>query len=197
MPLEAARVVERDDRSHGMSRTEVRSTHGDSHLGHVFDDGPPEDGGLRYCITQQPCALCRTRTWRLKATESTKDCSRHSARGRGQPPKAGPQTRRCRRCPRPEQGGEGAGDASRLAPGLAERRGWPGAHVASRSFASLVDQLRVTFQRFGALLETPFRGRRRWERRTGRGPGWPRYQRRRRSRLSSSSSSSASVSLPF
>jgi peptide-methionine (R)-S-oxide reductase len=50
VPLEAANVVERDDRSYGMSRTEVRSTHGDSHLGHVFDDGPPEDGGLRYCI---------------------------------------------------------------------------------------------------------------------------------------------------
>jgi peptide-methionine (R)-S-oxide reductase len=50
VPLEAANVVERDDRSYGMSRTEVRSIHGDSHLGHVFDDGPPEDGGLRYCI---------------------------------------------------------------------------------------------------------------------------------------------------
>jgi peptide-methionine (R)-S-oxide reductase len=50
VPLEAANVVERDDRSYGMIRTEVRSTHGDSHLGHVFDDGPPEDGGLRYCI---------------------------------------------------------------------------------------------------------------------------------------------------
>lgn len=50
IPLEAGNVVERDDRSHGMIRTEVRSVHGDSHLGHVFDDGPPEDGGSRYCI---------------------------------------------------------------------------------------------------------------------------------------------------
>ncbi len=50
VPLEAANVVERSDRSLGMIRTEVRSTHGDSHLGHVFDDGPPEEGGLRYCI---------------------------------------------------------------------------------------------------------------------------------------------------
>lgn len=48
-PLEAANVVEKNDRSHGMTRTEVRSTHGDSHLGHVFPDGPGPDG-LRYCI---------------------------------------------------------------------------------------------------------------------------------------------------
>jgi peptide-methionine (R)-S-oxide reductase len=50
IPLEAANVVERQDTSHGMIRTEVRSVHGDSHLGHVFDDGPREHGGLRYCI---------------------------------------------------------------------------------------------------------------------------------------------------
>ena len=43
-------VVEKRDRSHGMIRTEVRSAHGDSHLGHVFNDGPRADGGLRYCI---------------------------------------------------------------------------------------------------------------------------------------------------
>ncbi|HEY2565891.1 MAG TPA: peptide-methionine (R)-S-oxide reductase MsrB [Acidimicrobiales bacterium] len=50
VPLEPENVVERVDRSHGMVRTEVRSAQGDSHLGHVFDDGPVEDGGLRYCI---------------------------------------------------------------------------------------------------------------------------------------------------
>ena len=49
-PIEPANVSELKDRSHGMIRTEVRSTHGDSHLGHVFDDGPEELGGLRYCI---------------------------------------------------------------------------------------------------------------------------------------------------
>jgi peptide-methionine (R)-S-oxide reductase len=49
-PLEPANVVENSDRSLGMMRTEVRSSHGDSHLGHVFDDGPADEGGLRYCI---------------------------------------------------------------------------------------------------------------------------------------------------
>ena len=50
VPIEPSNVVENEDRSRGMARTEVRSTHGDSHLGHVFDDGPAEEGGLRYCI---------------------------------------------------------------------------------------------------------------------------------------------------
>ena len=49
-PLSSENVVERHDSSHGMSRTEVRSNGADSHLGHVFEDGPPESGGLRYCI---------------------------------------------------------------------------------------------------------------------------------------------------
>ena len=49
-PIVPANVNELRDTSHGMIRTEVRSTHGDSHLGHVFDDGPEERGGLRYCI---------------------------------------------------------------------------------------------------------------------------------------------------
>lgn len=49
-PIDPAHVAEKHDATLGMVRTEVRSTYGDSHLGHVFPDGPPEHGGLRYCI---------------------------------------------------------------------------------------------------------------------------------------------------
>ena len=49
-PVDGEYVKELRDMSHGMIRTEVRSAHGDSHLGHVFPDGPAEQGGLRYCI---------------------------------------------------------------------------------------------------------------------------------------------------
>jgi peptide-methionine (R)-S-oxide reductase len=49
-PIEPANINELRDTAHGMMRTEVRSTHGDSHLGHVFEDGPEDRGGLRYCI---------------------------------------------------------------------------------------------------------------------------------------------------
>ena len=49
-PVVAANVAELKDTTLGMIRTEVRSSHGDSHLGHVFDDGPRDRGGLRYCI---------------------------------------------------------------------------------------------------------------------------------------------------
>ena len=49
-PLVPENVVENSDVTLGMVRTEVRSSHGDSHLGHVFSDGPKDEGGLRYCI---------------------------------------------------------------------------------------------------------------------------------------------------
>jgi len=49
-PVVPAYVNELRDTEHGMIRTEVRSTFGDSHLGHVFSDGPSDRGGLRYCI---------------------------------------------------------------------------------------------------------------------------------------------------
>lgn len=49
-PIDKSHVHEKSDSTHGMDRTEVRSNKGDSHLGHVFDDGPTDKGGLRYCI---------------------------------------------------------------------------------------------------------------------------------------------------
>ncbi|EUJ19553.1 peptide-methionine (R)-S-oxide reductase MsrB [Listeria aquatica] len=49
-PIDEAEVLEKFDDSHGMRRTEVRSKNADSHLGHVFPDGPSDKGGLRYCI---------------------------------------------------------------------------------------------------------------------------------------------------
>jgi peptide-methionine (R)-S-oxide reductase len=49
-PIDAEAVTEHVDRKLWMSRTEVRSSGADSHLGHVFDDGPTDDGGLRYCM---------------------------------------------------------------------------------------------------------------------------------------------------
>ena len=50
VPVEPGNVVELRDSAYGMVSTEVRSAHGDSHLGHVFPDGPRDQGGLRYCI---------------------------------------------------------------------------------------------------------------------------------------------------
>ena len=49
-PITPDHVNELRDMTHGTVRTEVRSSHGDSHLGHVFEDGPEDQGGLRYCI---------------------------------------------------------------------------------------------------------------------------------------------------
>ena len=58
-PLDTDNVVENVDSGHGMTRTEVRSAHADSHLGHVFPDGPREAGGLRYCINSASLRFIR------------------------------------------------------------------------------------------------------------------------------------------
>lgn len=49
-PVDGEYIIENKDISHGMTRVEVKSKYGDSHLGHVFPDGPKDKGGLRYCI---------------------------------------------------------------------------------------------------------------------------------------------------
>lgn len=56
-PVEPANIVNKDDRTLWMKRTEVRSASGDSHLGHLFDDGPVADGGMRYCINSAALRL--------------------------------------------------------------------------------------------------------------------------------------------
>lgn len=56
-PILPANINELRDTSYGMVRTEVRSANGDSHLGHVFDDGPRDAGGLRYCINSAALRL--------------------------------------------------------------------------------------------------------------------------------------------
>ena len=58
-PIEPANVAELRDASLGMVRIEVRSKHGDSHLGHVFNDGPRDRGGLRYCINSASLRFIR------------------------------------------------------------------------------------------------------------------------------------------
>ena len=69
-PIVSENVNELRDTEHGMVRTEVRSTHGDSHLGHVFPDGPSDRGGLRYCINSASFAFHPSRrdgrgVWRI------------------------------------------------------------------------------------------------------------------------------------
>lgn len=67
-PIVPANVNEVRDSAHGMVRTEVRSVHADSHLGHVFPDGPSDRGGLRYCINSASLRFTRATRWSPRDT---------------------------------------------------------------------------------------------------------------------------------
>ena len=82
-PVEAANVVEKHDDGHGMVRTEVRSKHGDSHLGHVFDDGPATDGGLRYCINSASLRFVPLRRSGGRRLRRVREALRHRREGGG------------------------------------------------------------------------------------------------------------------
>jgi len=69
-PIDKDFIKEKLDLSHGMMRTEVRSKHGDSHLGHVFNDGPKDKGGLRYCINSAALRFIKKKIWKRKVMES-------------------------------------------------------------------------------------------------------------------------------
>jgi len=78
VPLEPDNVVQRRDFKLLLPRTEVRSAHGGSHLGHLFHDGPREAGGLRYCINSAALRFIpssRSATWNAKATAPTASSS--------------------------------------------------------------------------------------------------------------------------
>ena len=67
-PIEPANINELRDTAHGMIRTEVRSAHGDSHLGHVFPDGPRTEAGCATASIRPRCGLSIATTWRPRAT---------------------------------------------------------------------------------------------------------------------------------
>ena len=67
-PINASAVTEHDDFSYNMRRTEVRSHAADSHLGHVFADGPKDKGGLRYCINGASLKFILWKKWTQPAT---------------------------------------------------------------------------------------------------------------------------------
>ena len=80
-PVEPENVVEKRDTSHGMIRTEVRSSSGDSHLGHVFPDGPRQTGGLRYCINSASLRFIPVKQLESEGYGSYRELFQASAKG--------------------------------------------------------------------------------------------------------------------
>lgn len=78
--MDADNVEEKRDFSHLMIRTEVRSAHGDSPLGHIFTDGPRSEGGLRYCINSAALRFIhsnsRRKIWEYKTLFDTEEKAR-------------------------------------------------------------------------------------------------------------------------
>nr|WP_309139962.1 peptide-methionine (R)-S-oxide reductase MsrB [Micromonospora sp. 4G55] len=75
-PIAKTNVVESEDSGHARIRTEARSLHGDSHLGHVFNDGPPTRVDCATAPTPRRCGSSTSTTWRTQGTANTAHCSR-------------------------------------------------------------------------------------------------------------------------
>jgi peptide-methionine (R)-S-oxide reductase len=76
-PIEHENVIKKRDMSHHRIRTEVRSRAGDSHLGHVFPDGPREAGGLRYCVNSAALRFIPVDQLESEGSATTANCSKH------------------------------------------------------------------------------------------------------------------------
>lgn len=89
-PIPSVALTENTDYKIGYARTEVRSAGADSHLGHVFPDGPREHGGCGTASIRRRCGSCRCRSWTRRGMASSGRCSGKSEREEGRPVAASP-----------------------------------------------------------------------------------------------------------